>query len=534
MATTTELNRSGLPYFVVVDADITQADRAVLERQGLHYRVRVDEAGNSVTPGPSVPVGGGALIVDETNALGVDFSYAVDARRVAVKTAGVVAYSNLDSFFQNQGTGPKLVLDATGTLVWSPHNLFLNSAVPATQSVTTVVGQSYTVTVTGSGSLTGSAGAAGAATDGAPLTFTATTTTSTFTLSGSLTQIQMNNGRVGTAYLATTGSRRYGLAVDNDPTLGRTLLMEAGVTNLCVWASDLTQTAWTKSANMAAAFTATGPGGFANTASTLTASAANQTALQAITSGSALRITSVLLKRRTGTGNVDITQDNGTTWATVAVTSSWARYSIAEVTSANPTVGIRLATSGDAVDVALFQNEVSAVARSPTSPIPTYSATATRAADNYTALLSTISALGSEYSLYVRFATPTPASNANAAVALTDGTANEQAKFAINAVALRLVIIDGGSTLANIVGSTVAGNTFMSAAGRVKLNDCALSTNGAAVGTDTAVTLPTVTEVRFGGTGANGAAINSWRIAKLVIVTDRGWNDATLVTKSAA
>jgi hypothetical protein len=74
----------------------------------------------------------------------------------------------------------------------------------------------------------------------------------------------------------------------------------------------------------------------------------------------------------------------------------------------------------------------------------------------------------------------------------------------------------------------------MSAAGRFKLNDCAMSVNGGAVGTDTAVTMPTVTETRYGGTGANTVAANIFYITKMVIVTDRGWNDATLVAKSSA
>jgi hypothetical protein len=47
----------------MVDADITQADRAILERQGLHYRVRVDESGNSMAPGVA-PVLSAASAVD--------------------------------------------------------------------------------------------------------------------------------------------------------------------------------------------------------------------------------------------------------------------------------------------------------------------------------------------------------------------------------------------------------------------------------------------------------------------------------------
>ena len=531
MATTTELNRAGLPYFVVVDADITQSDRAVLERNGLHYRVEVDSDGNSVAPGGG-NVGGAALLVGETNGVGIDFSYATDASRVAVKTAGTVVSSGLDNFFQNSGTTPKLVWGSGGLLEWSPHNLFLNSAVPATQSVTTIVGMPYTVTVTGSGSLTGSAGAAGVATAGSPLIFVATTTTSTFTLAGSLTQIQMNMGRTATAYLSTTAARRYGLAIDYDPVLGPTWLIENTITNICLWASDMTNAAWVKT-NMTTALTATGPMGNANSATTVTATAANATALQAITNASSVKITSVFLKRRTGTGNVDITQDNGTTWATQAITSSWARYVIAEATVLNPTIGIRLATSGDAVDVAFWQCENSVVARSVTSPFPTFSVTQNRLADNYTFLLSTIPPLGAEYSMYVRFAVATPALLSQAAVALTDGTANEQSKLAFSSNTFRLQVLDGGTFTGSVTGPAVVANTLTSAAARIKLNDFALSVNGGAVGTDVAGTLPTVTETRFGGIGTNVATSNVFRLNKLVIVTDRGWNDATLIAKGA-
>jgi hypothetical protein len=476
-------------------------------------------------------VGGAALLVGEQNGVGVDFTSATSP--VAVKTAGVVVSSALDTFFGNDGTGPKIIWGSSGLLEWTPHNLFLNSGVPATQSVTTIVGAPYTVTVTGTGTLTGSAGAAGVASAGSPLIYVATTTTSRITLAGSLTTIQMNLGRQATAYLATTASRRFGLAIDYDPTLGPTLLMEAGSTNLCLWSTDLTNAAWVKT-TMTTALTATGPFGYVNNATTCTATAANATALQSITNASSTKITTVFLKRRTGTGNVDLTQDNGTTWATVGITSSWARYGIAEATVLNPTIGIRLVTNGDAVDVAFWQCENTAVARAATSPYPTFAVTQTRAADNYVFLLSAIPTLAAEYSLYMRFAHPTMVGVTQSPVALTDGTANEQSKFAVSSGTLRLSVIDGGSSLASIVGSAPVANTLFSAAGRFKLNDCAQSQNGGAVTTDTTVTMPTVTEVRFGGSGTNAAATNVFRLTKLVIVTDRGWSDATLITKSAA
>lgn len=200
--------------------------------------------------GVAAPAGGALLLTNETDGFATDFTYAVDAQRVAVKAASAVSSYALDSFYTNSGTSAKQVFNVSGALVWSPHNMFLNSAAPATQSVTTVVGQNYTVTVTGSGSMTGSAGASGVATAGAPLTYTATTATSTFTKAGSPTTIQMNRGAVATAYLATTGSIRNGLAIDYDPVTHavKGLLVEPQATNLLLNSTTLSTQSVTVSA----------------------------------------------------------------------------------------------------------------------------------------------------------------------------------------------------------------------------------------------------------------------------------------------
>jgi hypothetical protein len=90
-------------------------------------------------------------------------------------------------------------------------------------------------------------------------------------------------------YLATTTTARYALPLEwdeNGDPLG--LLVEEARTELTLYNRDFTNAAWTKS-NMTTAKTATGPDGVTNSASTLTATAGNATALQAITSTSAAR-----------------------------------------------------------------------------------------------------------------------------------------------------------------------------------------------------------------------------------------------------
>ena len=112
-----------------------------------------------------------------------------------------------------------------------------------------------------------------------------------------------------------------------------------------------------------------------NDADLLTATAGNATILQSITSASADRSYQVALKRKTGTGDIDITVDNGATWATKVITSSWAMYDIQQAAVTNPIIGIRIVTSGDEIWADIDQLENSAF---PTTPIITAAASVTR------------------------------------------------------------------------------------------------------------------------------------------------------------
>ena len=168
---------------------------------------------------------------------------------------------------------------------------------------------------------------------------------------------------------------------------------------------DLSQALWVKTNMVGGAAgcprTATGMRNDANGASTCTASAANGTVLQTITKAAATNSTSFHIKRRTGTGGVDVTIDNGVTWTSITSglsSSVWKRvvpYPAAGCvggncivalamlgTAANPVIGIRLQTSGDAVDVDFVQNEAGTGA---TSPILTAGTAVARAVDSATA-----------------------------------------------------------------------------------------------------------------------------------------------------
>ena len=157
---------------------------------------------------------------------------------------------------------------------------------------------------------------------------------------------------------------------------------ENGATNVVLRNRDLTNAAWVK-VNVTAAKTQTGIDGIANSASSITATAGNGTCQQAIVLASSARLQSAFVKRLIGSGTIEMTMDAGLTWTAIAVTSSWVRVDIPSQTLANPTVGFRIVTSGDAIAVDLVQNETNfATLSTHTSPVETFAAAVTRAIDN--------------------------------------------------------------------------------------------------------------------------------------------------------
>jgi hypothetical protein len=152
--------------------------------------------------------------------------------------------------------------------------------------------------------------------------------------------------------------------------------------NLCLHSQALDNAAW----GLTTATRTTGiddPAG-GTTACTLTATSANGQILQAIggSLGTGTNYTvSVYLRRRTGTGDVWIFNPNAGGITTVTLTSSWQRFSVTGLgAAATNSVGVRLATSGDAIDVAFAQLEVGSSA-SPYLPTTSAAVSALRRGD---------------------------------------------------------------------------------------------------------------------------------------------------------
>ena len=163
------------------------------------------------------------------------------------------------------------------------------------------------------------------------------------------------------------------------------LLVEDGCTNVVLWCRDLTNAVWT-AAGITAVKNQAGFEGMPGAATSLTATATKATILQRIADDASVqRQQSAFVKRLSGSGPVEMTMDGGTTWTNVTVANTWTRVSIPAQKLANPTVGLRIATKGDAIAVDCVQSEKLTDGRdgvySVSSPIITTTAGADRAAD---------------------------------------------------------------------------------------------------------------------------------------------------------
>lgn len=131
------------------------------------------------------------------------------------------------------------------------------------------------------------------------------------------------------------------------PTFG--YLPQGQRTNLAAHNRNFSDEDWVKSNLTVSEDTEVAPDGEAD-AELLTADADNATIIQDLgVIGSTPTYGTYYLKRKTGTGDIDITLDGDNTWTTVTINSStWTRVGKAQ-TLANPDIGIRIKEEDDAI-----------------------------------------------------------------------------------------------------------------------------------------------------------------------------------------
>lgn len=133
-------------------------------------------------------------------------------------------------------------------------------------------------------------------------------------------------------------------------------MFEGAQQSILLQARNLTAANWTKS--NATATLSTGMTGVANSGSTLTATANNGYATQAMSTTASARQPGVWLRRRTGMGAVNLSIDGGATntdFSGQLNSSSFTLVTLPATSSATPEFRLTLAVSGDAVDFDMAQ-----------------------------------------------------------------------------------------------------------------------------------------------------------------------------------
>lgn len=130
----------------------------------------------------------------------------------------------------------------------------------------------------------------------------------------------------------------------------------------------MTDAGWVVGATMTVG-SATGVDGVASAGASLTGGAveATNTILFTTVLGSAARTFSAWVRRKTGTGTVRMTDNGGTNWTDITLTTTYTQFQVTR-TQANPIVGFQIATNTDAIEVDFNTIEAASIAN-PT-PIP--------------------------------------------------------------------------------------------------------------------------------------------------------------------
>ena len=360
-------------------------------------------------------------------------------------------------------------------------------------------------------------------------------TPATFTSRASSATFYDANGVIQTA--STNVARSAAFFPDSNGVMRPAgLLLEAAGTNLLNGSQTFATTGGTQNNWVDANITRDGtlrtsPDGTAN-ALRVTAAADNATIISSAAVGSsAQRTFSIFLRRVTGTGSIQYTLDNGSNWTTQAITSSWARYSF-PATTADQQVGIRIVTSGDAIELWGAQLEAGSYA---TSYIPTTTATVTRSADVSSSATVTRSAdvaqiTGTNFSSWYNQSEGALLLRAkmlkDGYVVSLNGGSNANAINSQNAVVNALIVLNSSTTTA-MISTRPWSSAFANVCIGIKLDDFSLVSNGSVLGSDKSSLVPVVNRLNilsaFDSTGQPGQA----HISRLTYWPTR-LSDATL------
>jgi hypothetical protein len=235
----------------------------------------------------------------------------------------------------------------------------------------------------------------------------------------------------------------------------------------------MTDVGWVSGGGGITVGAAVGADGVADAGASLTATGANGTILFTTVLGAAVRTYSALVRRKTGTGTVEMTKDGGTSWTALTLTTTYKQFQVVTASAANPVVGFRIVTDTDAIEVD-FNTLEAATFANPT-PIPvnvskagdvlTYPTSGNFNTSTGTAFAETLILSGTAGGRVIQ-----DASDASWALVIRDSTKSQifdGANSAITANAGSQTTVNkdatswGGSTLRAVTnGGTIATGTF--------------------------------------------------------------------------
>ena len=378
---------------------------------------------------------------------------------------------------------------------------------------------------------------------------------------------QLEVGSAATVYIPTAAVTSGAARFDYDPvTLApKGLLIEESRTNLLTYSEQFDNAAWSKGNTTVTANAVVSPDGtmdgdklVEDTATSQhsaqqggTLSAAGASTFSVYLKAGERQFVQVWLHDTATTGNrvegyvnlttgvVSSVQSVGTGWtaASIVVTSvgnGWLRVSLtgtSTVTAISARVRIASAvgtttytgdgTSGIYIWGAQLEAGVFA-----TSYIPTVASQVTRAADLAVMTGTNFSSWynATEGTWFADFTPPTSdyLTNKNLFLASDNTTSNFNGlRYVTSGSRPGLGVTAAGTTQASIATTAMVANTAYKMAGAYKLNDFAVSRNGAAVVTDANGTLPTVTQAEIGSLAGSVNVLGSQHIRRLAYYNRR-------------
>jgi len=283
-------------------------------------------------------------------------------------------------------------------------------------------------------------------------------------------------------------------------------LFEGISNNEAIHRRDFTNAAYVKT-NLTALKDAIGHDGVANAASTLTSTAANGTAFQTVTKASAENTYSIDVRRKTGAGTIEISDDGGSTFTDITSSINSVIYTRFQITTtqANPEFGVRIVTSGDEVEVDYAQLEELEFASSRMDDPLLPAVSTSRLADNQSIPVEGNFRM-SEGSIFLKADVIGDTGTDQYMLNINDGTNNNRVAILRDSGSkIRLVISNGGVTQVNFASSL---SMDVGAQPEIALNykddDVELFIDGVSVGTDTSCTLPTNLTTTSAGKSVSG------------------------------